>query len=74
MGNNEHTVAVLGASDKTDRYSNKAVRLLKSHHYHVLPIHPRLSVIEDLPVVASLNQIAEKVHTLTMYVGPSRRS
>lgn len=40
MPESKGTVAVLGASDKPDRYSNRAVRLLLEHGYTVLPVHP----------------------------------
>lgn len=63
-------VAVLGASPKPDRYSNMAVRRLKSGGYHVIPVHPVHDSIEDIPAVSGLSQIKEEVHTLTVYVGP----
>jgi predicted CoA-binding protein len=65
-------VAVLGASDKRERYSNKAIRLLKEKGYSIVPVHPRLKVIEGLPVVHRLEEITEDVHTLTVYVGAAR--
>ena len=63
-------VAILGASRKPDRYSNKAFHLLRSHGYDVLPVHPTLSEIEGVPVYNSLTEIPGDVHTLTLYVGP----
>lgn len=66
------TVVVLGASDKKERYSNKAVRRLMAKGYRVIPVHPRLQSIEDLPVVPHLDKIDGNVHTLTMYVGAAR--
>ena len=39
----DHVVAVLGASRKPARYSNQAVRLLKTSGYRVIPIHPQFS-------------------------------
>ncbi len=72
MNNSAITVVVLGASNKPDRYSNKAVKLLKEHGYHVIPVHPRLSEIDGLPVAPNLTSIKEKVHTLTLYIGPQR--
>ncbi len=68
----EHHVVVLGASPKAARYSNQAVRLLKEHGYRVTPIHPRAVEIEGLPTKAALNDVMEKVDTLTLYVGPQR--
>ena len=68
------TVAVLGASDKPDRYSNKAIKMLLEHHHRVIPITPRLPSIEGIPAVKSLSQISEPVDTLTLYVGPETSS
>ncbi len=67
-----HTVAVLGASPKPERYANQAIRLLKEKGYRVLPIHPKFALIEDLAVIPDLNAIGEPVDTLTLYVGPER--
>lgn len=63
-------VAVLGASNKPERYSNQAIRLLKEKGYTVFPVHPKLEVIEGLDVVHSLKDIKDDVGTLTVYVGP----
>ena len=68
----DHTVVVLGASDKPQRYSNMAVRLLKELGYRVIPVHPRLDEIEQIPVAHHLSEIRDTAHTLTMYVGPLR--
>ncbi len=67
---NESTVAVLGASNKPERYSNKAVRLLTEKGYPVIPIHPTLTQIEGIPVKKSLNEITIPVHTLSIYINP----
>jgi predicted CoA-binding protein len=68
----EHLVVVLGASPKPTRYSYQAVKLLRDHGYRVIPIHPKASRIDQVPVVHSLAAIREPVHTLTLYVGPER--
>jgi uncharacterized protein len=65
-------VVVLGASDKPLRYSNQAVRLLLEKGYRVTPVHPRLAVIEGLPVAKGLWAAQQPVDTLTLYVGPQR--
>lgn len=72
MPEKDHTVAVLGASTKAERYSNKAIRLLKEHGYPVIPIHPLYDNIEGFPVAKALGDIHGPVHTLTLYVGPKR--
>jgi len=68
----EHRVAVLGASPKPDRYAYQALRLLDDLGYQVVPIHPSIQEIDQIPVVPSLADIAGQVHTLTLYVGPER--
>lgn len=68
----KQTVAVLGASPKPDRYSNRAVRMLKESGHRVIPIHPKLDLIEGIPVVHQLQDIQDPVDTLSLYVGPER--
>ena len=67
-----HCVVVLGASPKPARYSNQAIKLLKEQDYRVIPVHPKIVLIEQLPVVHILRSITEPVHTLTLYIGPER--
>lgn len=66
------TVVVLGASNKPDRYANKAQKLLRQHGHTVIPVHPTLTDIDGIPVVPSLSAIQQPVDTVTMYVGPDR--
>jgi predicted CoA-binding protein len=68
----DHVVVVLGASPKATRYSNMAVRQLQAKGYRVIPVHPTADTIGNLPVAHSLGGIEEKVHTLTLYLGPLR--
>ncbi len=65
------TVAVLGASDNPERYSNMAIRLLREHGHHVVPVHPALDAIDGLSVVKRLGDLPP-VDTLTLYVGAAR--
>ncbi len=66
----EHSrVAVLGASPKEDRYSFKAVKLLKEYGFQPIPVHPAGHVVDGQVSVRSLDDITEPVDTLTMYVG-----
>lgn len=65
-----YNVAILGASDDTSRYSNKALHLLAENKHQVFPVHPTLKEIAGHPVYADLTKIPEKIHTLTVYVRP----
>jgi predicted CoA-binding protein len=64
-------VAILGASDKDDRYAKKAFDLLRAEGFEPVPVHPRLTEIEGIPVVPSLTDIPGTIDTLTLYVNPS---
>lgn len=65
-------VVVLGASSNPERYSNMAIRELRSRGHRVIPVHPQESRIEGLPVVADLAGLAgEKIDTVTLYLRPS---
>lgn len=61
-------VAVLGASDKADRFSYKAVKMLHEHGHKVYPVHQRVKVIDGMSVFASIKDIPGPIDTLTMYV------
>jgi predicted CoA-binding protein len=61
-------VAVLGASNKPDRYSFKAVRLLREKGHIPFPVHPALAEVDGLPVFPSLRAIPAPVDTITVYL------
>ena len=61
-------VAVIGASNKPDRYSYQAVMLLKEKGHHVYPVHPRIKDIEGMTVYPSLKDIKDSIDTISMYV------
>jgi len=65
-------VAVLGASNKPERYSFQAVKLLAGKGHAVFPVHPALVAIEGAPVFKQLGDIPVPLHTVTLYVGPER--
>lgn len=65
----ESTAAVLGATPKEDRYSFKAVRMLKEHGYNPIPVHPAGHTVDGIPGMKSLDEITDPVDTLTLYVG-----
>lgn len=64
------TVAVLGASPKPERYSNKAIRMLREYGHTVVPVNPAQDEIEGLQVVARVDDL-EGIDTVTVYVGPA---
>lgn len=67
-------VAVLGASNNPERYSYKAVELLKSNGFNVIPVHPSGIAVCDYQTSKSLSDINSEIDTLTVYVNPSLSS
>lgn len=67
-------VVVLGASPKTERYSNQAVRLLKEHHHRVTAVNPAFDQIEGQACVHHLADIQQPVDTLSLYRNASQLS
>ncbi len=60
--------AVLGASPNEERYSFKAVRMLKEHGFKPIPVHPKGHSVDGIDGLKSLTDISVDVDTLTMYV------
>lgn len=61
-------VAVIGASNKPDRYSYQAVMLLREKGHVPFPIHPSLADVEGIPVFASLRDLPQPAETLSIYL------
>ena len=68
----KRNVAVLGASQKPERYSNQAVRLLADFDYRPIPVNPAFEEIEGLRCFRRLADIGETLHTVTIYLGAAR--
>lgn len=66
------TVVVLGASPDTERYSNKAQRLLVEHGHRVIPVSPVYDDVEGVPTLKSVSDVSQPVDTLTLYLSPKR--
>ena len=65
-------VAVIGASNKPERYSYQAVKLLAEKGHAVFPVHPAISEIDGMPVFKRLANISVPIHTITVYLAPER--
>lgn len=66
-------VAVIGASPREDRYSNKAMRMLAEYRHNPIPVAPGYDEIEGKKVYQRLQDIPEKIDTVTLYLGPARQ-
>ena len=66
------TVAIIGASHKPERYSNKAMHALKAHGYGVVLVNPFKSQIEGQKCYKSVDEYEGRIDTVTLYVNPAR--
>lgn len=65
-------VAVLGASSDPNRYSFKAIELLREYGHRPIPVTPKEKEVLGYQTVASVKDlIQERVDTLTVYVNPA---
>ncbi len=67
-------VVILGASDKIDRYSFKALKMLIEKGHSVFPVNPTIESIEGIAVYKSISDIDQKIHTVTIYMRPQKWS
>lgn len=70
----ELNVAVIGASPKTDRYSNRAMQMLESYGHTPIPVAPAHVEILGHRVYRSLSEVSGQIHTVAMYVGSDRQT
>jgi predicted CoA-binding protein len=67
-------VAILGASDKPDRYSNMLIKRLRAKGHPVYPVNPALQSIDGLPVYRSLADLPSGIEVLSIYMNAARSS
>lgn len=63
---------VIGASENSDRYSNRAVRSLVQHNEPVIAVGLREGKIGDVEILTGFPKL-EDVETVTLYVGPQNQ-
>ena len=68
------TTLVLGASENPDRYSNIAIRMLRSYHFETIAIGNKVGKVLDVPItIFNPNEIYPNVHTITLYLNPKNQ-
>jgi uncharacterized protein len=65
-------VAILGASNKPDRYAYLAFKLLMEKGHQVFPVNPHLDQIDGVKAAHSLKDLSNDIHTVTVYVNKGR--
>ncbi len=68
------TTLVLGASENPDRYSNIAIRMLRSYNFETIAIGNKVGKVLDVPItIFNPNEIYPNVHTITLYLNPKNQ-
>ncbi|QDV07012.1 hypothetical protein Poly30_25310 [Planctomycetes bacterium Poly30] len=62
--------AVAGASTNREKYGNKVLRCYLQHDRRVFPLNPRATEIEGEPCYASLADVPEPIHGLSIITPP----
>ena len=61
---------VIGASEKPDRYSNKAIRMLRQYNHDVVALGMKPGKVDDVSF-SNERQLFENIHTVTLYINPT---
>lgn len=66
------TIALIGASGRPDRPSNRVMKFLLNHGYRVIPVNPKCGseTIHGQPVAASLAEIDERIDLVDIFRRP----
>lgn len=72
LADDAKTVVVLGASPKPDRYAFRAMEMLRQHGHRAVPVNPAFDEVLGVKCYRSIVDLAEKIDTVTMYLGKAR--
>ena len=65
-------VAILGASDKPERYSNMLIKRLAGKGHEVFSVNPALGTIDGIEVYRSLAELPPGIDVLSVYMNAQR--
>ncbi|WP_417515430.1 CoA-binding protein [Marinobacter sp.] len=68
------TIALVGASEKTNRPSHEVMEFMQAHGYRVIPVNPRLAGKKVLgeTVYADIASLPESVDMVEVFLAPER--
>lgn len=65
------SIIIVGASNKRDKYANKAVRAYRDLGWTVYPVHPTEKLVEGIPCVPTVDAVPGRAATMSLYVPPA---
>ena len=66
------TVAVVGASNDPEKYSNEVATYLKEHGYHVIPVNPTEEEVLGERAYDTVDEVPEKVDVVDVFLPPEK--
>ncbi|WP_372473272.1 CoA-binding protein [Capnocytophaga sp. ARDL2] len=63
---------VLGASEKPERYSNKAIKMLRRYQHEVVAIGNKVGTVEGVEIHKGMVDFKD-IHTITLYMNPKNQ-
>ncbi|HEX5003380.1 MAG TPA: CoA-binding protein [Bacteroidia bacterium] len=73
LSESDKKTLVLGASLNPSRYSNLAIRRLRSHHIEVEAVGLVAGVVDDVTILTGTPAL-ENIHTVTLYMRAERQA
>lgn len=62
----------MGASTKPERYSNKAIQMLRDYNHEVVALAKRAGQVDGVPIQTEF-PADDDIHTVTLYLGAKRQ-
>ncbi|SHE99668.1 hypothetical protein SAMN05444274_103200 [Mariniphaga anaerophila] len=72
MESNNKRTLVIGASTNPERYSNKAIQMLREYNHDVVALAKRTGNVDDVTIQTDFPDEA-RIHTVTLYIGATRQ-
>lgn len=72
MEKNHKKTLVIGASTKPERYSNKAIQMLREYNHEVIALAKREGQVDGVPIQTEF-PADDDIHTVTLYLGAKRQ-
>ncbi|TYB31034.1 MAG: CoA-binding protein [Candidatus Mcinerneyibacterium aminivorans] len=66
----QKNIAVVGATDKEEKYGFKVFKKLKKIGYTVFPVNPNVDFIENDEVYNSISKVNDRIDAVSMIVNP----
>ncbi len=68
------TIALVGASEKTNRPSHEVMEFMQAHGYRMIPVNPRLAgqTVLGETVYADIASVPEPVDMVELFLAPER--